>query len=678
MDPYWSNVVLLCQFDGTDAATSSTDDSASGHTLTFNGDAQLDTAIKKYGTAALLLDGTGDYVSCGDSADFDFGSGDFCIEFDYYGGGTEPGSSFMFCSNWDTTGNQQSWRLQYDVTNNAIYFWFSTTGSDNNTANFDLDTDGAAGGAADLFDSTFHHIAVVRTGSTIAVHFDGVPGAGTDTSNPTLYTNTSINTLIGAESSGGGIVSPTPGSIDNFRITKGNGRYRAGVAFRPPVRKHELGTSTIDEHWADVKVLITSEDGADGDKYFHDYSLSSNPVYPYGGNGQVDTAVAKFGTRSLLIGDTASTFAIGADGSSSELAVGSSDFTFDWWYYRASEPIADGWLFVHGDSTPAPDQLGYGLQYFRTDNAWRWWWTTTGTFSTPAGVYDLDTDGASLGVAGFFNSAWHHMALVRSNGTVMLFIDGVGKVLETGNTNTLWAPTSARPFTLGGIPAASTGGLGCTGSIDDFRFTLGVARYHADFTAPTVTCPQADGSEVTSTEELSLPLSNPGAESGNTSGWTSSTNLAVKTTAPTPRTGSYYFQASSDTATAYAYQDIDVSYYATDIDAGDAYVDLYFDAASSSGADTGYVEIDFLNGSNVSQGTVQTIEFASHGQNWCKMRIPKTLIPSTTRTLRIGMYGNRSSGVPNDAYFDTFDGTLYSETAAPVGGGGTVTTIVIM
>ncbi len=58
----FSLVSLLANFDGTDGATSSVDESENTHVLIFSGDAQLDTAQKKFGTASLLLDGTGDYV----------------------------------------------------------------------------------------------------------------------------------------------------------------------------------------------------------------------------------------------------------------------------------------------------------------------------------------------------------------------------------------------------------------------------------------------------------------------------------------------------------------------------------------------------------------------------------------------------------------------------------------
>ena len=51
----------ILNFEGADGAVATIDDF--GNTWTFNGNAQIDTAQFKFGTASLLLDGTGDYVT---------------------------------------------------------------------------------------------------------------------------------------------------------------------------------------------------------------------------------------------------------------------------------------------------------------------------------------------------------------------------------------------------------------------------------------------------------------------------------------------------------------------------------------------------------------------------------------------------------------------------------------
>lgn len=76
-----ANTVLLIHADGTDTSQTFTDDSDSAHTVTANGNAQVDTAQKKFGTGSLLCDGTGDYLSIADSTDFAFGGNNYTQEF---------------------------------------------------------------------------------------------------------------------------------------------------------------------------------------------------------------------------------------------------------------------------------------------------------------------------------------------------------------------------------------------------------------------------------------------------------------------------------------------------------------------------------------------------------------------------------------------------------------------
>lgn len=72
---------ILLHMDGADAGTTFTDSASGGKTQTAVGNAQLDTAQKKFGTASVLLDGTGDYVTSPDNADFNFSTGKFCVDF---------------------------------------------------------------------------------------------------------------------------------------------------------------------------------------------------------------------------------------------------------------------------------------------------------------------------------------------------------------------------------------------------------------------------------------------------------------------------------------------------------------------------------------------------------------------------------------------------------------------
>jgi hypothetical protein len=73
---------VLLHFDGSDASTTITDSNSGGsaHTWTAAGNAQIDTAQYKFGGASGLFDGTGDWVTTPDHADFTLGSSDFTID----------------------------------------------------------------------------------------------------------------------------------------------------------------------------------------------------------------------------------------------------------------------------------------------------------------------------------------------------------------------------------------------------------------------------------------------------------------------------------------------------------------------------------------------------------------------------------------------------------------------
>ena len=78
-DPFFNKVSLLLPMTGSNGSTTFSDDSPSPKTATANGNAQISTALEAGGNG--YFDGTGDYLSIPDHADFAFGSADFTVEF---------------------------------------------------------------------------------------------------------------------------------------------------------------------------------------------------------------------------------------------------------------------------------------------------------------------------------------------------------------------------------------------------------------------------------------------------------------------------------------------------------------------------------------------------------------------------------------------------------------------
>ena len=165
-NPYWDKLVLGLHCDGTNGSTTFTD--VKGKTVTANGNAQISTA--QYPsltgkTSSGYLDGTGDYLSLPDSADWSFGTGNFTVKARVRFDSSNPSyqtivSQFNTSSNW--------WFLRKEEnTNNKLTAYFRTGGTVK--ANYIM-TSSWSSWAAD----TWYEIELVRSGSSVYIFVDGV------------------------------------------------------------------------------------------------------------------------------------------------------------------------------------------------------------------------------------------------------------------------------------------------------------------------------------------------------------------------------------------------------------------------------------------------------------------------------------------------------------------------
>ena len=198
-----SNCLLLLHCDGTDGATSTTDTSVGGstHTITFNGNAQLDTAQKKFGTSSLLLDGSGDYLTAPDSDDFAIGSGSFTIDMQV---------------RFDVTNRTQTLMARRDATNYEFQIIYQDTGF----LGFYTSTNGTAHTSTEskVWTPTagvWYHVAVIRTGTTMRAFINGTQ-LGADWTNSDTVANTTAVLGIGARSNG---LAPLDGRLDEVRFS---------------------------------------------------------------------------------------------------------------------------------------------------------------------------------------------------------------------------------------------------------------------------------------------------------------------------------------------------------------------------------------------------------------------------------------------------------------------------
>ena len=201
-----NNVVLFEHFDGADTATNCTDASASEHDETFILDAQLDITQKRFGSTSLLCDGTGDYVTFPDSADFNLGAGDFTID-SWFFSPVADASAHYIGGNWGASSDY-GWTIGLYGAGDLIYFSYSTTGSNNIGLDF----------PCDLANSTWYHLAFVRNGNDLKFYINGIQSGNTkDVTGVTIFASVNgleINALNGT-------ASTQENQLDDFRIIKG-------------------------------------------------------------------------------------------------------------------------------------------------------------------------------------------------------------------------------------------------------------------------------------------------------------------------------------------------------------------------------------------------------------------------------------------------------------------------
>jgi hypothetical protein len=198
---------LLLTLNGTNGATSTVDEAGS-HTITFNGNAQLSTGQKKFGTASLLLDGSGDYLDVSHDSKFNL-TGDFTIECWIRTSATDGDGLIVDLNRISTNPTG----FGFYRNGSSILWYASSNGSTYDIAN------GLSVGTVSA--DTWYHIAVAKKGSSWAAWFNGTRGS-TVTSASTPFYNVSALTKIGAYAGG---LSPFEGYIDDVRIINGSAIY---------------------------------------------------------------------------------------------------------------------------------------------------------------------------------------------------------------------------------------------------------------------------------------------------------------------------------------------------------------------------------------------------------------------------------------------------------------------
>ena len=244
-DVYFANTPLLLNCNGADSSTTFTDLSYSPKTVTANGNAQVKVAQSVFGGASLRTDGTGDYLSVASTTDFDFGLGDFTIEFwARLDTATPAANKVLITKGYASPAAASPWVI-FQIPSGEINFYAS---ADSSTWGVVSALTLKAAPAA----NTWYHLAVTRESGVFRAFCDGVL-TSSYTSAVAIQVTTG-NIMIGGSTTSGDSLA---GYMDDIRITKGVARYVA--AFTPPVAEFEVPPPA--EATADLTLPMMYMDG---------------------------------------------------------------------------------------------------------------------------------------------------------------------------------------------------------------------------------------------------------------------------------------------------------------------------------------------------------------------------------------------------------------------------------
>lgn len=203
--------------------------------------------------------------------------------------------------------------------------------------------------------------------------------------------------------------------------------------------------------------LLLHMDGENNGTSFPDSSRFARTMTRSGDTKTV-TAQSKFGGASAYFDGTGD-YLSNADAG---IALGSGDFTIDFWV----RPSVTGnrQLFdtqTIGGSSLRPNSIAVNLS------------------STNQVVLINNNASKIIGASGLSVNTWYHIAIVRNGSTTTVYVNGT----SVGTSTTVTTNLSTASMVIG-MSAPSSAGF-YSGYIDEFRVSIGIARWTANFTAPT-------------------------------------------------------------------------------------------------------------------------------------------------------------------------------------------------
>jgi hypothetical protein len=399
---------------------------------------------------SLWFDGSTGYLTTTGSLT-NAGTGDFSVEAWVYYTGSYGNYNFVFDSRTSAGSYTDGFNIAIN-NSNGYWYWGQTV--------------------QDLLTTTpcprysWVHICATRQSGTVRLFQNGILiGSLSNTANLTSTTN-----IIGSYYGTTGNPYYFPGYISNLRIIKGTGNVPAAYQTSSTTNGTAIFTPPLSPVTAisGTTLLLNGTNAAIFD------STGKNNIIT-NGNVQLSNSTYKYGTGSIKFNGSPDRLILPAVSTASmpypteQLWVG--NWTIECWIY----PTTINSTFMTIVST-------------RSSNSD----STAGNFSigiNTSGILWFYASGSTVWAAGTAITAnnWYHIAIVRSNGVITGYINGVNPTTSTNNTTGTPASYNVYMYASQMTVGDNAGGTEAFyGYIDDLRITNGIARYTTNFTPPSL------------------------------------------------------------------------------------------------------------------------------------------------------------------------------------------------
>ena len=531
-------------------------DSSGNHTVTTNGN----THTRRFGPydyssynasshgSSVYFDGTGDKLTASYDAGYSFGTGDFTIEAWIYP--TALSSNRLIIDTY-ASGENGSYQLYWRATGTSLAFYTVGDGvylQDSSSGNIIL--------------NSWNHVAVSRSGTTARLFVNGKIVDTATNSRDMTHDNT---LCIGAQNSTS--TNYFNGFISDVRIVKGTAVYTA--AFTP--------TTTPLSSISGTSILTCNDapnvfDGTGQARVKTDGAKSS-------------TSSTKYASASIQTGTSDRVYFYPIT-SASEFDDLTGDYTIEAWVKLDSSTLDYANIVLYRDesNTSNPHIL---LRFGNSGFGYHLQFRVTGTGSN-------NVHSVNLTQTNFSN--FRHVALVRNNGIIKLYVDGVLYPTNTGADPSSFPNSQVvNSDSIGAADKFEVGGA-FDGNIEDFRFTKNLARY--PFLPPSETLTAVTNTVLLTAHAASITGTN---NAGDTITVTGFGNAVVSNFAPGSGMKSIYFDGTDDRLEVASIPDLSSGPYTIE-------GWYYFNGAPNSAThllwslnttnSTGYAQLQTVSGSN--------------------------------------------------------------------------------